>query len=145
MKDPQRLFSINDPRDFITVLMNELRMDAQTLEKISGINQMAIEKYRKKDSTCDWGELHGVDRRMDFNHLLALLTSGMFACDVDSRLQAVIDVLQTNYGISVKTISIYTRVSEEDIKNFLADGNSVSVETKYKLAVPVLFLHYICK
>ncbi|MFC3871008.1 HTH domain-containing protein [Cytobacillus kochii] len=36
-------------------------------------------------------------------------------------------------------------MSEEDIKNFLADGNSVSVETKYKLAVPVLFLHYICK
>lgn len=125
--------------------MNELRMDAQTLEKISGINQMAIETYRKKDSTCDCGELNDVNRRMDFDRLLALLTTGMFACDVDSRLQAVIDVLLTNKSFNVKTISIYTRVSEEDIENFLVDSNSVSIETKYKLAVPVLFLHYICK
>ncbi|MBD7937538.1 hypothetical protein H9655_10930 [Cytobacillus sp. Sa5YUA1] len=82
---------------------------------------------------------------MDFDRLLALLTTGMFACDMDSRLQAVIDVLLTNKSFNVKTISIYTRVSEEDIENFLVDSNSVSVETKYKLAVPVLFLHYICK
>lgn len=145
MEDSRFLFSINDPRDFINVLMNDLQMNVQSIEKISGINQEAIAHYRNKDRTKGWGELDDVEKQMDFDQLLGLLTVGMFASDRDSRLQAVIDVLLTKYEISVKTLSIYTSVSEQEIQHFLSDSSSVSVETKYKLAVPVLFLHYICK
>lgn len=145
MLNKNEMFSINDPRDLLNVIINELKVTPKSLNRISGISETSINNYVNKSPNTELGELNEHIKRTDFDSLISLLSIGMFTCEDDERVQTVLDVLLSDYKLSKETISLYTNVSEEDIQNFISDSKSVSIEIKYKLTVPVLFLHFVCK
>lgn len=145
MLNKDELFSINDPRDLLKVIINDLKISLESLNLISGISETSINSYVNKSSVSNIEELFDHQKRAELDSLVSLLSQGMFTCGNDERIQVVLDVLLSDYKFSVETISLYTNVSKEDIQNFISDCMSVPIETKYKLAVPVLFLHFICK
>ena len=81
-------------------------------------------------------------------HLVAmaeLLTTGMDFISADERLAAFINVLLIKYQMTYANISAYTELSEEEIKEFVADYSSLSDEKKYQLAIKVFSIYHVLK
>ena len=54
--------------------------------------------------------------------------------------QGIIDVLVQVYGMSLKMISSYADIEEQEISDFLSGSNQMSYEKKYRLAVKTFSL-----
>lgn len=132
----------NDPRELLRMLFKNYKLSSYSLSKITGIKDEIILNYANgKD---DLSSLP-IKNKMDLVDLIMLLTLGMEAADENERIYAVIETITSKFNLSIETIALYANLDCEEIKNFLNDHTSISIEKRYKLGITVLFLHYICK
>lgn len=77
------------------------------------------------------------------SNMVSMLSYGRI--NEDERVKAIIDVLISEFEINNETLAIYSGLGVEDVRSFMKDTNSISIEKKYKLSVASLFLHYLFK
>ena len=66
--------------------------------------------------------------------------SSLLKVPEDERVKGIIDVLVQVYGMSLKMISSYADIEEQEISDFLSGSNQMSYEKKYRLAVKTFSL-----
>ena len=125
-------------KDLLNLLFDKYKLSSKSLSKITGVPEDIITNYAK-------GELEdfAIPRELIFR--INLLTLSMEAEEEDGRVRGVIRVLMAHYDISIETLALYAKVEPAEITKFLAGDHSISIETRYKIGVTVLFLHFICK
>jgi hypothetical protein len=126
-------YSIN----YLKKLINHYKFSPSSLSKISGIPEESI-----LNCVDDVSSLH--DTRWNLDIFVMLLTESMEAHNEDERVQLLISNMMQEFDISFETIGIYAKIPPEKIVSFLEEANSLSIETRYRLGVTVLFLHFIC-
>ncbi|WP_253199000.1 HTH domain-containing protein [Clostridium estertheticum] len=77
------------------------------------------------------------------SNMIYMLSDGILIINEADRIKGVIDILISEFEIKYETLAIYAKLELEDVQNFMDDTNSISIEKKYKLAVAVLFFHYL--
>ncbi|BAH05648.1 hypothetical protein CKR_0597 [Clostridium kluyveri NBRC 12016] len=145
--------------DIQSLIENNL-ITLESLSKIIGIDYLWLKDYMdKKNSFKDFytNSMYSCENQKDklndlpiltpssLSNLIFMLSNGISMINEDERIKGVIDVLVDDFKISYKTLAIYSKLELEDIQSFIKDGNSISYEKKYKLAVATLFLHYLFK
>lgn len=66
--------------------------------------------------------------RMDFLDLMGLLTLSMQAANEEEIVSAVIQVLNDEYNFTTETITLYSKLTSEDVQSFHNDANSISID-----------------
>lgn len=125
-------------KDLLNLLFDKYKLSSKSLSKITGVPEDIITNYAK-------GELEdfAIPRELIFR--INLLTLSMEAEEEDGRVRGVIRGLMAHYDISIETLALYAKVEPAEITKFLAGDHSISIETRYKIGITVLFLHFICK
>lgn len=127
-----------DGKDLLNLLFDKYKFSSQSLSKITGVPEDTITKYAK-------GIIDDSSIPRELYYRITLLTLSMEAEDEDGRVRGVIESLMAYYDISVETLAAYANVEPSEITSFLDDYNSIPLETRYKIGVTVLFLHFLCK
>lgn len=125
-------------KDLLNLLFDKYKLSSKSLSKITGVSEDIITNYAK-------GELEdfAIPRELIFR--IYLLTLSMEAEEEDGRVRGVIRSLMAHYDLSIETLALYAKVEPAEITSFLAGDPSISIETRYKIGITVLFLHFICK
>ncbi|WP_413362180.1 HTH domain-containing protein [Lysinibacillus sp. 3P01SB] len=127
-----------DGKDLLNLLFDKYKFSSKSLSKITGVPEDTITKYAK-------GIIDDSSIPRELYYRITLLTLSMEAEDEDGRVRGVITSLMAYYDISVETLAAYANVEPSEITSFLDDYNSIPLETRYKIGVTVLFLHFLCK
>lgn len=127
-----------DGKDLLNLLFDKYKFSSKSLSKITGVPEDTITKYAK-------GIIDDSSIPRELYYRITLLTLSMEAEDEDGRVRGVITSLMAYYDISVETLAAYANVEPSEITSFLDDYNSIPLETRYKIGVAVLFLHFLCK
>ncbi|MFH0066106.1 HTH domain-containing protein [Peribacillus sp. NPDC056705] len=132
----------HEPKELLRTLLNDYKMPAASLSKITGISEQVILDFANGEniqSTVTQTEM------MDLIDLVGLLVIGVPSSDANERVSAITQALNKEFGIPIETISLFSTLECEDIEEFMKENDSLSIEKRYNLAVTVLFLHYIFK
>ncbi|MCK1992059.1 hypothetical protein GW626_17045 [Peribacillus muralis] len=132
----------HEPKELLKTLLNDYKMPAASLSKITGISEQIILDFANGENVQS---LISQTEMMDLIDLVGLLAIGMNSTDSNERVFAIIQALNNEFGIPLETISLFSNLESEDIEKFMAENDSLSIEKRYNLAVTVLFLHYIIK
>ncbi|AOH56303.1 hypothetical protein ABE28_018210 [Peribacillus muralis] len=132
----------HEPKELLKTLLNDYKMPAASLSKITGISEQVILDFANGENVQS---LISQTEMMDLIDLVGLLAIGMNSTDSNERVFAIIQALNNEFGIPLETISLFSNLESEDIEKFMAENDSLSIEKRYNLAVTVLFLHYIIK
>ncbi|MFD9625275.1 HTH domain-containing protein [Peribacillus muralis] len=132
----------HEPKELLKTLLNDYKMPAASLSKITGISEQIILDFANGENIQS---LISQTEMMDLIDLVGLLAIGMNSTDSNERVFAIIQALNNEFGIPLETISLFSNLEREDIEKFMAENDSLSIEKRYNLAVTVLFLHYIIK
>lgn len=127
-----------DGKHLLNLLLDKYKFSSKSLSKITGVPENTIMNYAK-------GVIDDFVIPRELLVRITLLTLSMEAEDEDVRVRGVIRSLMAYYDISVETLAMYANVEPSEITNFLDDYKSIPLETRYKIGVTVLFLHFICK
>lgn len=130
-----------DPRYLLQILFNKYKLSPNSLSKISGIEEEIILNYANGIDDLS----SSLDIRMDLDEIVGLLTLGMEDINENERVQAILQHLIEEFGISLETVGIYAKLELAEINNFLRDYTSIPIDKRYRLGIITLFLHYICK
>ncbi|MFE4241892.1 HTH domain-containing protein [Peribacillus butanolivorans] len=132
----------HEPKELLKTLLNDYKMPGASLSKITGISEQVL---------LDFTNGHNIHSSItqtemtDLIDLVGLLVIGIPSTDANERVSAITQALNNEFGIPVETISLFSNLECEDIEKFMKENDSLSIEKRYKLAVTVLFLHYIFK
>ncbi|WP_422661309.1 HTH domain-containing protein [Paenibacillus sp. EC2-1] len=138
MNSVKSISSLGGDGDFNKMLERVTGRYGVSLDTLSKITGVSMDVIASKEYSG--GELASL------RNLLIILTIGMEEVNEDDRVKGVIEVLKDVFGITNKTIALYSRVDVNDIEVFLnGDFESISFEKRYRIAVTTLFLHYLCK
>lgn len=129
-----------DPRDLLKIIFDEYKITPYTMSLISGIDEEKVLDYVNHDTDLSFLP---VEKSFDFTDLIAFLSVGMKDVTPDERVSAIIEHLNVSYNISFETLSIYANIEEKELKQFIDDYDSLSFEKRYRLAVVVLFIHFV--
>lgn len=129
----------HEPKELLKTLLNDYKMPAASLSKITGISEQVILDFANGENAITQTEM------MDLIDLVGLLVIGVPSTDANERVSAITQALTDEFGIPVETNSLFSNLECEDIEEFMKENASLSIEKRYSLAVTVLFLHYIFK
>ncbi|WP_057913110.1 HTH domain-containing protein [Peribacillus muralis] len=132
----------HEPKELLKNLLNDYKMPAASLSKITGISEQIILDFANGENVQS---LISQTEMMDLIDLVGLLVIGMNSTDSNERVFAITQALNNEFGIPLETISLFSNLESEDIEKFMAENESLSIEKRYNLAVTALFLHYIIK
>ncbi|MFD6439973.1 HTH domain-containing protein [Peribacillus sp. NPDC060186] len=129
----------HEPKELLKTLLNDYKMPAASLSKITGISEQVILGFANGQNIQ---ALITPTELMDLIDLVGLLAIGVPSTDANERVSAIIQALNNEFGIPVETISLFSNLECKDIEKFMKENDSLSIEKRYKHAVTVLFLHY---
>lgn len=129
-----------DPRDLLKIILDEYKITPYTMSLVSGIDEEKVVEYVNHDTDLSFLQ---VEKLFDFTDLIGLLSIGMKDVTPDERVSSIIEHLNRTFKISLETLSIYVNIEEKELRQFLNDYNSLSFEKRYRLAVVVLFIHFV--
>lgn len=124
--------------DVVDNVINNYKVSIETLSKGSGIEENDINDFVNKGMFLDVE----LKNRGKFYNLISLL-DGINCIDEDTRIILIAERLIEDYGISVETLSLYSKVNIDKINNFINNKIPFEFEEMYKFSVVVLFLHFI--
>lgn len=124
--------------DVVDNVINNYKVSIETLSKGSGIEENDINDFVNKGMFLDVE----LKNRGKFYNLISLL-DGINCIDEDTRIILIAEHLIEDYGISVETLSLYSKVNIHKINNFINNKIPFEFEEMYKFSVVVLFLHFI--
>ncbi|MBU3201654.1 hypothetical protein LL037_12185 [Clostridium estertheticum] len=126
-------------RGDIQNLINNYKIELKSLSKITGLDYVWLKDFMDGENNSN------IPEPAHLSNMIYMLSDGILMINEDDRIKGVIDVLISEFEIKYETLAIYAKLELEDVQNFMDDTNSISIEKKYKLAVAVLFLHYLFK
>ncbi|WP_440970003.1 HTH domain-containing protein [Peribacillus frigoritolerans] len=132
----------HEPKELLRTLLNDYKMPAASLSKITGISEQVILDFANGENIQP---AITQTEMMDLIDLVGLLVIGVPSTDANERVSAITQALTDEFGIPVETISLFSNLECEDIEEFMKENASLSIEKRYSLTVTVLFLHYIFK
>lgn len=134
----------NNVNELLVSLTRNFKVTLSCLSKITNLDVELLEKImNKKIDLADSGL--SVKQLSNLVSTISMLEDVVPGIDDNIRLQSVIEHLIQEFEIGLETISIYTKVSVEDLESFMKDYNSISYEKRYQLSVKVFFLHFLFK
>lgn len=71
------------------------------------------------------------------------MLDGIDSIDENTRIILIAESLLLDYGISIETLALYSKVNINKINNFINNKIPFGFEDMYKFSVVVLFLHFI--
>ena len=129
-----------NPRDLLKIIFDEYKITPYTMSLISGLHEEKVLDYVNHDTNLSFLP---VEKSLDFTDLIGLLSVGMKDVTPDERVSSIIEYLNISYNISFETLSIYANIEEKELKQFIDDYDSLSFTKRYRLAVVVLFIHFV--
>lgn len=129
-----------DPRDLLKIILDEYKITPYTMSLVSGIDEEKMLDYVNHDTNLSFLP---TEKLFDFTDLILFLSVGMKDVTPDERVSSIIEHLNVTYNISFETLSIYANIEEKELKQFIDDYDSLSFEKRYRLAIVVLFMHFV--
>ncbi|NRD79014.1 hypothetical protein HPT25_16755 [Bacillus sp. BRMEA1] len=129
-----------DPRDNLKVILEEFKITPQTFGLISGLDEEKVQDYANHNNDLSFLP---TEKLLDITDMILFQSVGMKDVTPDERVSSIIEHLMGSYNISFETLAIYANIEEKELKQFIDDYDSLSFEKRYRLAVVVLFLHFV--
>lgn len=122
----------------LSELISDYEITYDSLSKITNIPKEEIQFFHDNGFFKDISD----ENKYNFFRVLSCL-DGMTFISEDDRISSIMDLLMLNYNISTKTISMYSRIDIEKIKQFIENKVGLSDKEMYRLSVTILFLHFV--
>lgn len=127
-------------RERINSLIDNGLLSVEMLQEATGIEKDSLEKFLFENGVkLSSDDMKDSQRRLRLFGISDCLIEGMKVPE-DERVKGIIDVLVQVYGMSLKMISSYADIEEQEISDFLSGSNQMSYEKKYRLAVKTFSL-----
>lgn len=122
----------------LSELISDYEITYDSLSKITNVPKEEIQFFHDNGFFKDISD----ENKYNFFRVLSCL-DGMTFISEDDRISSIMDLLMLNYNISTKTISMYSRIDIEKIKQFIENKVGLSDKEMYRLSVTILFLHFV--
>ena len=127
-------------RERINSLIDNELLSVEMLQEATGIEKDSLEKFLFENGVkLSSDDMKDSQRRLRLFGISDCLIEGMKVPE-DERVKGIIDVLVQVCGMSLKMISSYADIEEQEISDFLSGSNQMSYEKKYRLAVKTFSL-----
>lgn len=120
----------------LAALVLDYHLNAGILAKLLGVSPEVITDYNKKKE-----ELTGRKKTI-FAYELTLLYS-LTDTPADLRFQAYLQVLLDKESISPDAIAAFAGITREELDQFMADPESISYESRYRMGAVVMHLRFL--
>jgi hypothetical protein len=129
-----------DPRGFLRIILEDYKITPQTFALISGLDEEQVVDYVNHKTDLSFLP---TEKLFDITDMVAILSLGMRDVTPDERVSVILKHLNVTYHISFETLAKYANIEEKELNQFIIDHDSLSYEKRYRLAVVVLFLHFV--
>lgn len=119
-------------REELLIAMKKYNIKLDTLSKMTKIEQEDLEKYLNNNQ--ETYEFAGDKYGLLFKASTFLSQPKLAMESEDDRLKSIIEVLNSEYNISNKSISLYAEIDEKYIEKFI-EKKCIPYEIKYKISV----------
>lgn len=123
-------------RSSLRILLSEHGLTCRVLSRVCPVSENWLVAYMSGD--VELSDLGSRDR-IFLELFAALLTSGRES-GCDARLRAVLESLNSVYGMDIHMIAGCTGIPETMIMEFMHDRHALSCKQKFELAVRVMYL-----
>lgn len=112
--------------------------DIQLIENIERLKN----QYKMSDEL-----INSIIYNHDTYHPIAISTMLADIDDIEEveRVLHIIDTMHRNLGIDYETIASFVDLNKKEFEEFMKNPNTLNENKKFKLAVRVMFLHFVLK
>lgn len=130
--------------DELRRIIAEGRISDEALQAITGISGTALTSFLSATPPGEPGLTTTPSRLSSYESarlstLAAQLTEG-FKIDDDVRLRGIVETLIAQCHLTQQNIALLTGIALDELNKFLLDPQTISLESKYELAIRVSYL-----
>lgn len=129
--------AFNDVIQSLKNLVDTYKFNVDTLSKFLKVDKQTLLSFGEEIFTNrnDWND---ICNKIQFLELCG-------TDEADLKISAFLQVLIDYHNISLETIALMSRVSENDVKTFLENSQYISLENRYKIAKTTMGLRFFLK
>lgn len=127
-------------QNILDILIVEYDFNIDTLSNLLNVKKDIIKNYKKYEKSISY----------DTEHLSSiidkiLMVHNITNTDADLKFRAYLYVLVDYHNISPKTIAKMANIEENEVLDFINEKDTISIDTRYKLASVIMNLRFILK
>lgn len=127
-------------QNILDILIVEYDFNIDTLSNLLNVKKDIIKNYKKYEKSISY----------DTEHLSSiidkiLMVHNITNTDTDLKFRAYLYVLVDYHNISPKTIAKMANIEENEVLDFINEKDTISIDTRYKLASVIMNLRFILK
>lgn len=127
-------------QNILDILIVEYDFNIDTLSNLLNVKKDIIKNYKKYEKSISY----------DAEHLSSiidkiLMVHNITNTDADLKFRAYLYVLVDYHNISPKTIAKMANIEENEVLDFINEKDTISIDTRYKLASVIMNLRFILK
>lgn len=118
------------------ILKDKYGLTEKSISKLLGIDVMNLDEDYRSNSNSQTNHAE---------YVLPFLVGSLDATSDDAKLLGVIEGLIHYFNLSLETLALYAEITADEMKNFISDSNSLSVEKKYHMGMRIMLIHFVLK
>lgn len=121
-------------QQYLAKLEDSYHVTKETIERMVGLKAETLSAYLREERTLT------SDEQQRLGTVCEILLNGVTGVNDDNRIRGVLDHLVEDFSISYETLSLFSNVAAEDIKQFREGEEALSDDKKYRLSVKAYYL-----
>ncbi|MBC1458761.1 HTH domain-containing protein [Listeria newyorkensis] len=118
------------------ILKDKYGLAEKSISKLLGIDVMNLDEDYRSNSNSQTNHAE---------YVLPFFVGSLDATSDDAKLLGVIEGLIHYFDLSLETLALYAEITADEMKNFISDSNSLSVEKKYHMGMRIMLIHFVLK
>ncbi|MBC2264043.1 hypothetical protein HCB37_05855 [Listeria booriae] len=120
----------------VALLKDKYRLNEGTISKLLGLDITTLDDDYMSNYT---------DQTNHAEYALPFLVGVLDATSDDTKLSGVIDGFMHYFDLSIEALALYAEITPVEMKNFINDPSSLSIEKKYHMGMRFMLLHFVLK